>query len=217
MTSLACWVRRQDLFFESGYNQLQKYGKDDLSFREYLQGKHGLADYKKILEPWQRAFSRIKIKPINNNAKDEPAAVTFLNWLDIDFGKTVFDGNTTSNSRAGTKTLAALKYASKELEKIGLELTQNSRQKIIAHYQTSDNSKPNYFRSHEERREFFNSYKNSNDAISKIFLNGETIFEYPENKNDINSTGNKIHLPENDQYLIDFISRLIKRSLKPTA
>jgi hypothetical protein len=103
------YLRRQDEYLESGYNQLARFGRVEDDFENFIVRRANIVDYKSIVQKWQECLPSAKIicrpferRIIGNNVVADFTKVV----LGIENFQTAA---VTSNLRAGLKSIQAAK------------------------------------------------------------------------------------------------------------
>lgn len=206
--TVACWLRRQDQFMESAYNQLEKFSAPTIPFEEFIAEKYSLADFHKILLPWSRAFDQLKVASLDDMDRSRPAVSNFLSWLNLVVPEDLAIEDIGSNSRVGKNTLKALAYVERQLALKNIPLTTLNRGKIIDHCQNFDNSKVDYFVTEGSRAKFLQTYQESNSNLAKLIGLQADIFKAPTIALKTSSEESEYN-PEDDEFITSFIKRLI--------
>ena len=109
--TIVAYVRRQDRWLQSAWNQQARFGRCGLDFWGFYEGvrRRGRGDYHRMLAPWSEAFGADHVNVRNFDALPSGGIVpdffgTFL--PDVEVASTD-DGNR-SNTKAGIKQLVAV-------------------------------------------------------------------------------------------------------------
>lgn len=172
---IVCYLRRQDLFIESQYNQFCKdiwYGEKDKklpTFEEFIQYKPIELNYFQVLEEWKEVFSdsKILVKPYEKEAfKDGLINDFYINVLEIDKNQVDMCSDIRKSESNMRIDRDVLEYK-KELEITDARLNQLLKEYSIELDKINDYG---YF-SNVGREKFLKQYESENRNVAINYLN----------------------------------------------
>ncbi len=176
--AIVCYLRRQDFFLESQYNQFCKqpwYGSECkcIEFEEFVRYKPLSLDYQKELIGWQRIFNESKmiIRPYEKLNKD----IIFdffgviLNWKEEEIERLKKINKSGANIRWHRDLVEYKKSIGIEDKKLNRTLNEYAEQ--------TERIKDYAYFSSEGRKKFLLIYEECNSNISKIYFDGNEFFD----------------------------------------
>lgn len=175
--AIVCYLRRQDFFLESQYNQFCKqpwYGSESkcVEFGEFVRYKPLSLDYQKVLSGWSRIFngSEMIVRPYEKLNKD----IIFdffgeiLDWQEDVIRKLKEIDKSGANIRWHRELVEYKKFAGIEDKRLN-QVFNEYAEKI-------DRIKDYAYFSLEERKKLLTFYEECNSNIAKIYFDGKEFF-----------------------------------------
>ncbi len=173
--SVVAYVRRQDRWFQSAWNQQARFGRCGLDFWEFYKHTHsrGRGNYFRMLKPWVELFGRENIHVRNFDSLPSGGIVadfmrTFLPDLDVKFAG---QGSLT-NSKAGIKQLVSVAMVLEICrEHMGptFNLPSGSAIRIGEFFRASDTEVRKYsVLSFRDAKQIISDFKESNYQLSML-------------------------------------------------
>lgn len=177
---IICYLRRQDHWVESWYNQLVKTDVSHiskLSFDEFIDkyDKFGLLDYHEVISNWATVFGseNIIVRPFETlKFKNQDIIDDFMEILNIDeLGETI---------RHDQYLQLSLSNAACELAESYNKITDSAKYKeqftkLLSSFDQSHKDKHRYIKS-QKAHELLSKYSNSNYLLSQNFYLKKELF-----------------------------------------
>jgi hypothetical protein len=214
---IICYLRRQDLYAESFYNQLIKNG-NTIDFDAYIQNTS--LDWNIFLNNYEQVFGKenILVFPYNFHNNETPNIYEhFLSTLSILYNDFIFNNIERVNKSYPIEVILLLRLLNSHRDNIPKSGIRNPFISFFNHY-LIDNFPINEnlsFLSYQERIDLYNKYKESNRILAKKYLHGKDIFF--ENIEHKYKNSKKIDKLNNDQLFFltfEFLRRQFEQHIK---
>lgn len=180
VTDIICYIRRQDLFVDTLYRQNVKYDKLTRPFKEYYTDYLSILKYDHLLSNWKQVFPEAKIIPRIYDRKLFPEGnviLDFLTTLGIKMSEAIEYKIEVNPSLSHLSTLVMKKVNEK------FYLSDEDLEKVVQYliYLDSQEGSPiKTFFTLQERIEFLERFKDSNEKLFRKFFKTENQFMLSE-------------------------------------
>jgi len=187
---IIAYLRRQDRWLGSQYNQITKTGNNQLSPKLFLEKRFEEHNYFKVLEIWAHNFSHenILIVPFEKDQwKNRSIEQEFLRLIDIE-DTSLFNYPEVANTRLNRDCLEFLSLTYPDSIRIGKQFRYLMSLLEEYSFQNPNSREYNEVFSPEQRIMVYNHYKKSNSEIAKKYLNREDgilFYEPPPSKDEL--------------------------------
>lgn len=174
-SKMVAYVRRQDQWLESAWNQRARFGRVSLDFREFFEA-HGrvLGDYARTLSPWIDIFGdlRLDIRVYDRIAETPGIVADFLaTYVPDGYHPVASRTDIRKNARAGVKQLVAVDQISHVCRaKLGDDflLPRRSAARISEYFRGRQDRYDYRVLSFEDAVAIREIFKRSNEELARI-------------------------------------------------
>ncbi|MFO7908303.1 MAG: hypothetical protein R6U98_37040 [Pirellulaceae bacterium] len=223
--TVVAYVRRQDLWMQSAWNQQARFGRCSLDFRDFLATTkaRGRGDYFRQLSAWAESFGSDHL--IVQNFDTLPATGIVHDFCARILSGIRFaaneDDDFRGNTKAGVKQLVAVSTVLKDCRaQLGahFDLPSSSAIRIAEYFRKRPGEVTNYsVLSFEDARDIQRSFKESNDRLSRLSHSFRASGGFPPprpeeygNPLDFLSIGNEIFTQEEHRFVRRMTQEIVR-------
>lgn len=176
---IVIYLRRQDLYYTSGYSQAIKGGKD-IPFAPEGEISEQANYYDRNLQVWADVFgsAALIVRPFERRSlKNGDVIDDFMAILGMD-DLTGFERLAAHNESLDAYTVEFLRLLNSEVPRRDHGRENYGRARLIHALETISNG-PRLRMGRENAERFLHNFEESNRSVARVYLNRETLFEEP--------------------------------------